>query len=182
MINEILFSGFGGQGIVTGALVMAHICLKAGMDVTNMPQYGAEQRGGAASSDTKFVAPPGEIYDPRMEHPDVLIALTEPALAQHARVCKKDAVVLFNTNMGAYNADEYPDVRIYGVPCLSLGDEAGSPKCANFVMMGAAMKLTGWFTRDFCTEQLADYFTENKREKLIDMNVKAFDLGYNYTF
>lgn len=181
MIHEILFSGFGGQGIVTGALAMAHICIKAGMDVTNMPQYGAEQRGGAASSDTKFVAPPGEIYDPRMEHPDVLIALTEHALVHHAKVLKKDAIVLFNTDMGTYDPSLYPNLKIYGVPCLSIGDSVGTSKSANFVMMGLAMKLTDWFTRDFCIEQIEDYFRQEHRAKLIAVNIKAFDAGYNYT-
>jgi len=179
MINEILFSGFGGQGIVTGALATAYICLKAGMNVTNMPQYGAEQRGGAASSDTKFAPASEEIYDPRLEHPNVLIAMNEYALTQHGKICRPGAIALFNTDMGALDPALYPELRCYGVPCLTLGDKkAGSPRAANFVMLGAAIKLTGWFDRDFCAEQIEAYFKEERREKLIASNIKAFDAGY----
>jgi 2-oxoglutarate ferredoxin oxidoreductase subunit gamma len=183
MINEILFSGFGGQGIVTGALAMAYICLRAGMNVTNMPQYGAEQRGGAASSDTKFALPSEEIYDPRLEHPDVLISMTEYALAQHGKICRPGAVVLFNADMGSYDTSLYSGLKCYGLPCLTLGDQkAGSPKSANFVMLGAAIKQTAWFERDFCVEQIEAYFKKENREKLIASNIKAFDAGYEYPF
>jgi 2-oxoglutarate ferredoxin oxidoreductase subunit gamma len=183
MINEILFSGFGGQGLVTGALAMAYLCLQAGMNVTNMPQYGAEQRGGAASSDTKFAPLSEDIYDPRLEHPNVLISMNEYALAQHGKICRPGAIVLFNTDMGSYDASLYPDLKCYGVPSLTLGDQkAGSPRSANFVMLGAAIKLTAWFERDFCAEQIEAYFKNENREKLIASNVKAFDAGYEYSF
>jgi 2-oxoglutarate ferredoxin oxidoreductase subunit gamma len=182
MINEILFSGFGGQGIVTGSLAMAYICLRAGMNVSNMPQYGAEQRGGAASSDTKFAPPSEDIYDPRLEHPDVLIAMNEYAFTSHSKVCRPGAIVLFNTDMGSYDASQYPGLQCYGVPCLTLADQkAGTPKAANFIMLGAAIKQTAWFERDFCVEQIEAYFKAENREKLIASNIKAFNAGYEYS-
>lgn len=182
MANEIVFSGFGGQGVVTGALVMAHICLAGGMNVTNVPQYGKEQRGGAASSCTKFALPPAEIYDPREEHPDVLIALTGAAYTAHAPFCKDGAIVLCNTNMGEYDEKAFPALRLYKFPTLDVADAAGSSRAANFVMMGAAIKLTGWFSAELCLEEIERYFKNVHREKLIASNLQAFRAGYDYPF
>ena len=84
--------------------------------------------------------------------------------------------------MGEYDENAYPTLKLYKFPCLDVADVAGSSRSANFVMMGAAVKLTGWFERDLCVEVIREYFTKAHKEKLIDMNIRAFDAGYHYDF
>lgn len=179
MLQEVLFAGFGGQGVVLGATVTAHIAARCGNHVTIIPSYGNEQRGGSAYCDCKFVAPPDEIFDPRFEHPTVLIAMNDTSYHKYISAVAKDALILLNADSTDLTDPHVEGCTVVPVHCATLADRAGSVKCANFVMMGAMCKLKGFFTPEEATEGIRHYMETNGKAKLAEMNVRAFMAGYD---
>ena len=180
MLQEVMYAGFGGQGVVLGATVLAHMAARAGMNATTIPNYGNEQRGGGAFCDCKFVAPPEEIYDPRYDHPTMLIAMNEYAYDKYGPSVIDGGVILFNSDVSDPDFSGISRVTIIKIPCTTIADSIGSALSANFVMTGAAVKLGAFFTVEHCIESIADYFEQENRSHFIERNVEAFKAGYAY--
>jgi len=179
MLQEVMYAGFGGQGVVLGATVLAHIAARGGMNATIIPNYGNEQRGGGAFCDCKFVAPPEEIYDPRYDHPTMLIAMNEYAYDRYGPSVIDGGIILFNSDVSDPDFSGVARVKIIKVPCTTIADSVGSSRSANFVMMGVAVKIGAFFTKEHCIESIKDYFEQENRPQYIEQNIKAFKVGYS---
>ena len=92
---EVVFAGFGGQGVLTAGLILAEMALEDGKNVTWMPAYGPTMRGGKAYSVVKYAD--GMIGGPDMEGLDILVAMNEPSL-EYAAYLKDGGVIIVNTN------------------------------------------------------------------------------------
>ena len=177
-MKEIIFAGFGGQGVLTGGLVIAEMATKSGLSAVWMPAYGPTMRGGKANCVVKYGEMPEEkIGSPVMEYADVLVAMNVPAL-DYLEFCKPDCTVFAN----AHNVPEdqqYPaGVKVVRLDCAELAEKAENPKGQSLVMVGAIIKHLGWFDGAFARDSLMDFYVNKGKEKFAQANVRAFDVGY----
>lgn len=179
-MKEIVFAGFGGQGVLTAGLIVSQIALYSGYNATWMPSYGATMRGGTANCTVKFG--PDMIYCPAQEEPDVLLAMNAPSLKRFAPIIAPNGLLVYNSDMITKSDLEglRPDICAVGVPCLHLADQVKNQKGANIVMIGVIMKLLNEFDQQACVDGMNDMFRKKGKAKFETGNTAAFNAGYDY--
>ncbi len=175
-MKEIVFAGYGGQGVLTVGLIISQIATYKGMYATWIPQYGSAMRGGTANCTVKF----GEdyIYNPSQEEPDILLAMNIPSLTKFLPMVKSGGTVVYNSDMVELPEDIREDVKFIGVPCMTIAKQIEHPLGANIVMAGVIIKMSGDFTEKEGVDGMVDMFRKKGKEKYEEMNIKAFDAGY----
>lgn len=177
MMREILFAGFGGQGVLTCGLIVAEVAVFNGKNATWSPSYGSAMRGGAANCTVKYSA--GPVYNPTLEAPDLLLAMNEPALAQHAARVRPGGIILINSDLVAAEQCPRADVTLCKVPCASLAQKIGQPKGANVIMTSAVIRLLGDFSYEDGMRGMNGMFRKKGKERFEKSNTAAFAAGYN---
>lgn len=178
-MKQIIFAGFGGQGVLTGGLIISYMAAERGLNTTWMPAYGASMRGGKANCVVKVGETPEErIGSPLMGHANVLIAMNQPSL-DYLEKTNPDGIVLVNSH--AVDDDYvYPEgVSVYKVDCVDLAAKAKNKQGQSLVMLGAVMKLTEMFSKEEAEATMCRFFEEKGKSKYNDANVAAFRLGYD---
>ena len=175
MLKEVVFAGFGGQGVLTAGLIVAHMALKAGCEVSWMPAYGPSMRGGKAYSVVKFGD--GPLGSPDMEDIDILAAMNQPSL-EYVQLVKKDGIVFINSNRVADDVPPEDGHACVRVACASLAQSAGNQQGANLVMIGAIIKRCGIFEKEFALAAMKSYFKEKGKARYDAVNEAAFLAGY----
>ena len=178
-MKEIIFAGFGGQGVLTSGLILAYMAAEKDFNAVWMPAYGPTMRGGKANCVVKIGDSIGErIGSPIMGKADLLVAMNEPSLDYIAK-CKKGAIILANSNSIA--ADYvYPEgYKIVRFDCVEPAYELGNVKSQNLVALGAVIRLSGYFEKEYALEKLCQFFDEKGKGKYNEINRKAFLCGYD---
>lgn len=175
-MKEIVFAGFGGQGVLTSGLIISDIAIANGNKVTWMPSYGSAMRGGTANCTVKY----GKdiIYNPAQEAPDLLLAMNDPSFDMFINTVKPGGIVLVG-DMVTRDLTVRKDVTVVQVPCMELSNEINHAKGANIVMTGAIIKLMGDFTKEQGIEAMTAMFEKKGKGRFSEMNAKAFEAGYN---
>ena len=136
--KEFKFCGFGGQGILSLGLVLAHAGNDAGKNVSWFPSYGPEQRGGTASC--SVVLSSKEIGSPTVDKPDVLVAMNQPSLEKFAPTVKAGGVIIYDAQIPV--TFELPkNVTVYAFPAAEIATSQGVPKAANTALLGSLIAL-----------------------------------------
>lgn len=177
-MKELVFAGFGGQGVLTAGLIISQIALYKGYNATWIPAYGAAMRGGTANCTVKYGD--GFIYNPGQQEPDLLLAMNTPSLKKFADIVKPGGIILVNADM-VDEADlnvTRKDVNVVPVHCNKLADQVKNPKGANIVMIGAIAKLLGDFDHETGVEGMNDMFRKKGKNKYEALNAAAFEVGY----
>lgn len=178
-MKENIFAGFGGQGVLTAGLVLAYTAMEHDRDTSWLPSYGASMRGGKANSTVKFGDDPDDVIGvPMMAEADVLVAMNRPSL-DYIKFCKKDALVLVNAD--SLDSDyQFPEgLNVVMINAAQLAHSVGNSKGASIVMVGALIKLTGYFTAEETKISMCNMFAEKGKSALDEKNKAAFDAGYN---
>ncbi len=123
--KEFKFCGFGGQGILSLGLVLAHAGNDAGKNVSWFPSYGPEQRGGTASC--SVVLSGKEIGSPTVDKPDVLVAMNQPSLEKFAPTVKDGGVIIYDAQIPV-EFDLPKNVTVYAFPAAEIAISGGVPK------------------------------------------------------
>ena len=174
--TKILIAGFGGQGVLFAGKALAYTGLKNGMDVSWLPSYGPEMRGGTANCSVTLSDTP--IGSPIVDKPDVLIAMNLPSLEKFYNDTEKGGYVIFDSSLIA-KTETREDVKTVGIPATKLAGDNGLDGLANMIIMGKVIKETQVLTLDQIKNSLAQMVPAKKAE-LLEKNVKAIELGYNY--
>ncbi len=175
MEKTIVFSGIGGQGVLTSGRVLANLAMKDGKQMIYLPSYGSEMRGGYSVSTVKISE--NRIKSVIKEEIDFFIVLEESAL-KDKKLMTEGGIVLINSDLVDYDTEFRPDLNVYKVACNTLAKEIGQPRAMNFVALGAALKILKMFDIDFAIKTMSEYFTEQGKDKFIDSNKKAIRKGY----
>lgn len=175
-MREILFAGFGGQGVLTAGLVISQMALYSGNNATWMPSYGAAMRGGTANCTVHYGE--GPIYNPGQQKPDLLLAMNDPSFKKFEPLVREGGIVLYNSDMVPVDFAPRAGIRYIPVACNTIADELQNPKGANIVMIGAITKLLGDFTHDKGVEGMNDMFRKKGKSKFEAANTAAFEKGY----
>ncbi|MDD5823171.1 MAG: 2-oxoacid:acceptor oxidoreductase family protein [Firmicutes bacterium] len=173
---EIVFAGFGGQGVLTSGLIVAEMAIHAGKNVTWMPAYGPSMRGGKAYSVVKFTD--GVIGGPDCDEPDVVVAMNGPSL-EFAQKLKDGGLLIVNTDAVDEKVDMGGRVKVVEVPCTTLAQGVNNIKAANIVTIGTVIKETGMFDIEDAKTVLKEYFESHGKGKFAAANEAALMAGYD---
>lgn len=175
MHERIICAGFGGQGIMLMGRLLAECGMREGYNVTWLPSYGAEVRGGTAHSMVHIADE--EIASPTILNPTACVAMNKPSLAKFMDRIEKDGLLIINTSM-VDEIIEKKSLRLIGIPLTDLAADLGNVKVANMIAIGALVKLKNMFSPETVLKEL-DRLLESKKEA-ISLNRKAIKLGYEY--
>lgn len=169
---SITCSGFGGQGILTQGLILANVSMDAGKELTWVPAYGSEMRGGTASchlriSDTL-------ILNPFFNKIDVLIAMNHGALNSFEDKIEVGGILIVNSSM-VKDRSFRNDIRVIEVPATERSMELKNPRGANIMMLGAAIAASGLAQAEAFADGIDAYFA--KKGKVNALNRECFMAG-----
>jgi len=175
--EEVVIAGFGGQGIILAGRLLAQTAMKAGKEVTYMPSYGAEVRGGTANCMVIIADEP--IACPVVGSPDSLIAMNKASLEKFGPHIKNGGLLVMNSSL----IDDEPKlddtVEILKVPADEIAVQLGNAKVANMVALGAYLGKRGHLTADAAAEALPDVLAE-RYHKTIPINIEALRRGAQF--
>ncbi len=171
---NVKIAGFGGQGVMLLGQFIAEMAMREGMEVSWLPSYGPEMRGGHANC--HVCLSPERIGSPLVNRPDVLIAMNEPSLHKFAPEVATGGLLIYN-DIALPGGFSLSRARVLCVPAVELADLIGSAKVSNFVMLGALCAETGCLPPERAIEVLQELV---KNEKLLDLDRKALQAGIDY--
>ena len=173
MQSEIVLAGFGGQGVLLIGKLIALAGMEAGREVTWMPAYGPEMRGGTCNC--TVVVGEKQIGSPISKRPHHLIALNLPSLDKFEDSVRPGGVIVSNTSL-INRSPRRTDVKVVEVPANKIAIEVGSPRAANMVAMGAFVAATGLVE----LEGLIEVLDKNlgRDPKLAEINRAAVTRGF----
>jgi 2-oxoglutarate ferredoxin oxidoreductase subunit gamma len=175
--EEVVIAGFGGQGIMLAGRLLAQTAMKAAKEVTYMPSYGAEVRGGTANC--MVVIADEAIACPVVSNPDSLIVLNKASLQKFAPHLKEGGLLVMNSSL----IDEQPllhdSIDVLALPASDLAVELGNVKSTNMVALGAYLERKGILKPDQASRCLPDVLAK-RYHKTLPMNVKAIERGAEF--
>ena len=172
MQSEVMFAGFGGQGILLSAKILAHTAMEAGYEVIWIPSYGPEMRGGTAYC--MVILSDRPIGSPIVKNPQHLVAMNRPSLEKFAPFVKPGGTIFINSSIISIDAGR-DDVDIIKVPIIEIAKELGNVKTANIIALAAFVRRSQVVDFELLRESVKAKFA--KREKLIPLNMKALEAG-----
>ncbi len=173
MTHEIIIAGFGGQGGMAIGKTMAEAGMKENLEVSWLPSYGPEMRGGTANCCVVLSSEP--IVSPLVVNPTALIAMNKPSLTRFEPTVVPGGHIFVNSSIVDIKAQRKDVTAVY-VPCLEIAEDLGNVKVANMVMLGAFIGATKLLRTDTIREMLAHMFTGPKAA-LVELNVEALRRG-----
>ncbi len=174
MLIKTIFAGFGGQGVLSMGLNLAQAAMLEGREVTYLPSYGAEVRGGTANCTVAISDE--EIASPVASSPQFIVALNQPSLVRFQNQIQPGGVFFVNSSITEASITR-EDIELIEVPASEMAEEMGNPKGVNTVMLGAFVKKSKLVSLDSLMKGLEDSF--KKKPKLIDINKKALQAGFD---
>jgi len=171
--EEILCAGFGGQGIMFMGKLLAQAGLAANKNVTWMPSYGAEVRGGTAYSMVKLSN--YEIASPIVANPDILIVMNKPSFVKYADKVKDGGTLIANRSLidDLYKRN---GIKVVNIQMTQIASKLGNTRCANMVAIGSIARSSKMISLRNIVAALKDMF--KGREELFLLNKKALEKGY----
>ena len=176
MTNKMILAGFGGQGILFLGKKLASAGMENDLNVTWLPSYGPEQRGGTCNC--SVILSDTDISSPIIGSPDTLVAFNIQSYEKFMPRITPGGVLFADSTL-IDKRPERTDISAYFIPATQIANDLGYPKFVNVVMLGYLIKKTAVFERDYMRSYLTDSLPESKAA-LREANGKAFDAGYGY--
>lgn len=174
--QDVIIAGFGGQGVMLIGNLLAQAGMEHGLEVSFIPVYGAEMRGGTANCTVVLDEHP--IGSPLVREPMSTIILNEPSLSKFQPRLSADGVQIVNASLVAENLLDTAKRTVY-IPVNDMAHELGNVKMANMVALGAWLKATGALPLNVVQEALNRVVSAHYA-KLISANANALEQGYNF--
>lgn len=174
--QDVIIAGFGGQGVMLIGNLLAQAGMEHGLEVSFIPVYGAEMRGGTANCTVVLDEHP--IGSPLVREPLSTIILNEPSLSKFQSRLAADGVQIVNASLVAQNLLDASKRTVY-IPVNDIAHELGNVKMANMVALGAWLKATGALPLNVVQDALNRVVSAHYA-KLISANANALEQGYNF--
>ncbi|HOO31839.1 MAG TPA: 2-oxoacid:acceptor oxidoreductase family protein [Thermotogota bacterium] len=172
-LHGTIVSGFGGQGVMLIGQIISYAAMEENMNVTWLPSYGPEMRGGTAYC--MIVMDEESVGSPIVDKPTEVIAMNIPSLLRFEGELAENGVMVLNTSV----VDREPsrkDIRVVKVDANKVADEIGNSKVANMVVLGSYVAAAGIVSIDSVKAALEKKLT-GKKAKLVDINIEAVKRG-----
>ena len=176
MNTGILIAGFGGQGVLFAGKFLAYKGLLEERNVSWLPSYGPEMRGGTANCSVMLCDDP--VGSPIVNEPDVLIAMNLPSLDKYEGAVVPGGKIFVDSSLIVRKVTR-EDVTTYYIPATALAKEIGAPTLANMVMIGKVIRETGAVSYDDLEAGLKKVVSARHAD-LMEINKKAIETGYGY--
>ena len=174
--KQMLLSGFGGQGILFAGKFLAYKGLTDGKQVSWLPSYGPEMRGGTASC--SVIISDEAVGSPIISNPDILVAMNLPSLDKFEKSVVSGGIILADSTLIERKV-ERDDVTVYYIPATRLASENGFPTLANMILMGKLLEVLGGFNTEDVKATLSKVISA-KRADMLETNLKALKLGADF--
>lgn len=173
MQKEYILSGFGGQGLMLAGQLLSEAGMLEGRNVSWIPSYGPEMRGGTANCAVVVSEEP--IGSPIVDNPDTVIAMNLPSMDKFDPMIKKGGLMVYNSSL-IKRPPARGDIRYIAVDANDVAEAIGSDKVANMVMLGAALAADAWVTAA-SLEKVINNKMAGAKAKFIPMNLEALKRG-----
>jgi 2-oxoglutarate ferredoxin oxidoreductase subunit gamma len=173
-LTEIRISGFGGQGVILSAIVIGKAgCIYENGYSTMTQAFGPEARGGACSAQVILSDEP--VLYPYVTRPDILVVMSQEAYTLFTPQLKENGLLIIEQDMVRVDALP-PGVRVFSVPATRLAEDLGKRMVLNIVMVGFFGAVSGLLK----PESLRNAIADSVPKAFVELNLKAFDKGYEY--
>ena len=175
MKKEIIISGFGGQGVLSMGKILAYSGLLEDKEVTWMPAYGPEQRGGTAN--VTVIISDERISSPILSKFDIAIVLNQPSMDKFVSKVKPGGIQIYD-GFGIINPPERKDITVYRIDAMDKAAEMKNAKVFNMIVLGGLLKVCKIVSTDGLNKALYKTLPE-RHHKLIPLNMQAVEEGMN---
>lgn len=173
MLERIIISGFGGQGVMLMGKLLAYAGMIEGKKVAWMPSYGPEMRGGTANCTVLISS--NEIGSPIVSHPKILIVMNQPSLDKFESNVSEDGLIILNDSLIEREVKRN-DVNVIKIPADDIADKLGNSRAANMVVLGAYVEQSGIVKMDTIFKALEKALA-GRDKKLLELNKEALKQG-----
>ncbi len=174
--TDIIFSGFGGQGIQAAGKLIAYAGMLENKHVSFLPSYGPEMRGG--TSNCHVIVSDDPIGSPILNSATVVMAMNRPSLDKFENYLVPGGILLVDSSM-VNRSPERKDIRIFEIPATQIASDMGNLAYANIIMLGKLINETGAVSAEYFEKGLMKVLPE-KKHYLIPEEMKALRLGMEY--
>jgi len=174
MQSEVQFAGFGGQGIMLMGKILAHSAMEEGYEVSWVPSYGPEMRGGTAYCTVVISDQP--IGSPVIKNPKHLVAMNRPSLEKFASAVKPGGIIFINGSLINIRSGRNDVIELI-VPVVEIARDMGNVKTANIIALSAFIAKSNIVGMEAFKASVKEEFAA--KQKLIPLNMKAIELGVN---
>lgn len=174
MYYDTVFAGFGGQGVMLIGNLWSYAAMEAGLNITYMPVYGVEMRGGTANCTVVVSDQP--VGSPVVPNPCCALAMNRPSAEKFGPVVRKDGLFLVNSSLVEDRYVKTKARKVVCLPALELAQEVGNPRLANMVMLGALAQLSGVLKVENVIKALPQAL-DPRYHSMIPINSQAIKLG-----
>ena len=173
---QMLIAGFGGQGVLFLGKIVAYQGLIADKQVSWLPSYGPEMRGGTANC--SIIVSDTPVGSPIVANPDCLVAMNLPSLDRYEASVKEGGMIFYDSSL-IERPLRRTDVKAYPIPATRLAGENGFPTLGNMILVGKILEALGEYNEEGVTAALAKVISA-KRADMLEVNRKALELGAKY--
>lgn len=173
MKAEIIIAGFGGQGVLSMGKILAYSGLMENKEVTWMPAYGPEQRGGTAN--VTVIVSEERISSPILSQYDVAIVLNQPSLDKFESKVKPGGILIYD-GFGIINPPTRKDINVYRIDAMDKAAELKNSKVFNMIVLGGLLKVCPIVSTDGLNKALYKTLPE-RHHGLIPLNMEAVEAG-----
>lgn len=176
MEHSVVIAGFGGQGVILAGKILAQAGMDYGLNVTWLPSYGPEMRGGTANCTVVLADEP--VGSPIVDEPSALVALNRPSLDKFESSVEADGAIIANTSLIDREVHR-DDVRAYYACFNDLAREIGNPKAINMIALGAYIRATNIVSLEVVQRSMATMLEASGKGAFVAMNAEALQKGYD---
>jgi len=175
MERSVVIAGFGGQGVILAGKILAQAGMNHDLEVTWLPSYGPEMRGGTANCTVVLSDEP--VGSPIVDEPTAVVALNRPSLDKFEPIVAAGGAVVVNASLIERQVTR-DDIDAHYVRVNDIALEAGSARAINMVALGAYLKATGIVPLEIVKSTMAQMLEESGKAKFIPLNEQALERGY----
>ena len=175
--TQYLFAGFGGQGILFSGKLLAYKGLTDGKNVSWLPSYGPEMRGGTASC--SVIISDDAVGSPIVSKPDVLIAMNLPSLDKYEDTVASGGMIFVDSSLIERKVKR-DDVKVFYIPATKLASDNGISKLANIILMGKVLAETNGFDNEESVNNALKKVISAKHSDMLEVNLNAMRIGRDY--
>jgi len=176
MTYETIFAGFGGQGILFSGKVIAYAGMIENKNVSHLPSYGPEMRGGTANCSVIVSDEP--VASPIITEPSNLVVMNGPSLDKFENAVVPGGKIFIDSTLITRDCVR-DDVDVFKIPATQMAIDMGISKLANMIIVGKLVKETDMFTWDELVDAITKLVPASKAA-MLESNIKALEAGYNY--
>lgn len=173
---ECVIAGFGGQGVLFAGKILVTAGMLEGKEVSWLPSYGPEMRGGTANINVIVSDKP--VGSPIITKPDLLVAMNQPSLEKFEMDVKSGGVIIVDSSLIPVKVKR-SDVTSFYIPASGLAVEKELSGLANMIIVGKIAKVTGLFSLDSLRKAVEKSVPQRKRD-LVEFNITAIQMGYDH--